>query len=880
MEAGVDIKHLSPIMIQQKGRAKHKKLQECSLEEVRFISCQNVLNDSIKPIPSASTSQVKIMKFLSRWKHHVFADLHNSYFQIPIDKKLWGYMGITTPFRGIKVLTRAGQGLLNSDVHLDQLMYKVLGDEIASGIAEVARDDIQVGGNTIEQLIENWSTVLSKLALCNLKISPEKVRILLDDVEVYGIRVQNGFIGPSPHRIKDLGNVNYENIKTIKQLNSWRGLYKTLIGHLPHLSHVMEPFDKFVSSKKSSDSLTWSPELLLAFKEATAHLEEINKTYLPRPHDQLILKPDAAKVNTCSGWVLYAVTGPASNQQLLPVMFCSARLPDYMSRWYPCEIEAVGAVLAIDQAAHWINESNKTTIVMPDSMPVVRAANLMKKGKHSKNPRLQSLLACVNRRNISFVHNSAKRGDHIVPDTLSRLQKSCSCQDCSVSNFLQDIPLNAEMMSISSINNTTASISSIIWADTNPGVRSVMQQPILNSLLGDVGLVPFGNKKIWKSLQAADPDCKNAVELQVSGNLPTRKVKNRVINKLLSECAVNKQGLLIKREYDPRTLREVEKIVVPQTYLHSVLTILHTKLMHPSSHQLGMVFNKYFFAPNLLKVITEVKEKCDTCVSLVKLPDKISHMEPSKMPGHPGSHMNVDILKRAKQNILVCTDMFSGFTTATFIPNETREVLQNALIQVITPIRNSPKIIVRTDNAPAFASLANKSAPILLENGLYIELGHEGNKNSNAIVDKMIQELEVEIKKLAPAGEEISHGRLGHAITILNARIRQNKLSSSEVHFSRDPVRGLNLFLDDSTIAHEKEENRSRKIKSRTNRHTQLKPAFLQAILWWSPMKTPNMSPDHLTLLLESTRTRSLLRKFSTQIIIKRQHQNSHIEVE
>ena len=108
-------------------------------------------------------------------------------------------MAVNTPFRGIKILTRAGQGLLNSDVHLDQLMCKVLGDEISSGIAEVARDGIQVGGNTIDELIKNWSKVLSKLALCNLKISPEKVRILLDDVEVYGVRIQNGFIAPSPH---------------------------------------------------------------------------------------------------------------------------------------------------------------------------------------------------------------------------------------------------------------------------------------------------------------------------------------------------------------------------------------------------------------------------------------------------------------------------------------------------------------------------------------------------------------------------------------------------------------------------------------------------------------------------------------------------------
>ena len=93
--------------------------------------------------------------------------------------------------------------------------------------------------------------------------------------------------------------------------------------------------------------------------------------------------------------------------QLLPVQYCSAKLPDYMSAWYPCELECVGAVLSIEQVAHWINESKYPTTVMPDSMPVVKAANLMKAGKHSKNPRLQSLLSCVNRRNVVFVHSSA-----------------------------------------------------------------------------------------------------------------------------------------------------------------------------------------------------------------------------------------------------------------------------------------------------------------------------------------------------------------------------------------------------------------------------------------------------------------------------------------
>ena len=57
----------------------------------------------------------------------------------------------------------------------------------------------------------------------------------------------------------------------------------------------------------------------------------------------------------------------------------------------------------------------------------------MRKGKHSSSPRLQSLLASVNRRNVNFFHNSEKSGKHIVPDSHSILKDpSCRSKDCVV----------------------------------------------------------------------------------------------------------------------------------------------------------------------------------------------------------------------------------------------------------------------------------------------------------------------------------------------------------------------------------------------------------------------------------------------------------------
>ena len=220
-------------------------------------------------------------------------------------------------------------------------------------------------------------------------------------------------------------------------------------------------------------------------------------------------------------------------------------------------------------------------------------------------------------------------------------------------------------MSIHAINNSCASLTNIIWDPTNRGVQAAIQPTILNSLQADIGAIPFGNKKVWRTMQQGDIDCKTVIELKSTGNVPNKRVKNRIVNTLLKECQVNNLGLLVVRTFDTTILKEVERIVVPQSFLHSVLTLLHLKLMHPSSHQLSRVFGKYFFAPNTTKAIDEIKSSCDICVRTAKLPDNLINFTPNVMPSHPGSHMNIDIICRSSQKIMVCTDMFSSFTTAT-----------------------------------------------------------------------------------------------------------------------------------------------------------------------------------------------------------------------
>ena len=89
-------------------------------------------------------------------------------------------------------------------------------------------------------------------------------------------------------------------------------------------------------------------------------------------------------------------------------------------------------------------------------------------------------------------------------------------------------------------------------------------------------------------------------------------------------------------------------------------------------------------------------------------------------------------------------------------------------------------------------------------------LGEQANQNSNCSVDKSMQELEGELKRLDPEGGKLTSGTLSRAVTNLNDRIRGHGLSASQLHFSRDHITGKNLTLRDSRFKEVRETRREK----------------------------------------------------------------------
>ena len=98
-----------------------------------------------------------------------------------------------------------------------------------------------------------------------------------------------------------------------------------------------------------------------------------------------------------------------------------------------------------------------------------------------------------------------------------------------------------------------------------------------------------------------------------------------------------------------------------------------------------------------------------------------------------------------------------------------------------------------------------------MDNGIHIVLGDHRNPKSNCSVDKIICELEVELKRLCPTGAKLDAGTLSRAVMILTGKVRGQGLSASQVLFSRDANTGANLSLNDRKIGDTKEASKIKK---------------------------------------------------------------------
>ena len=141
----------------------------------------------------------------------------------------------------------------------------------------------------------NYSRVLIKLRLANLRVEPKKVNIFPETADIAGWVWKSGsYLSVSPHRMNSLKNIKEENIRKVHHMRSFLGLFKTLQMATPAVSRVLAPLEEAVAGRDSKEEIVWDRSLSQRFREAKSYVGHVHTIYLPHPNDQLVIKTDNA----------------------------------------------------------------------------------------------------------------------------------------------------------------------------------------------------------------------------------------------------------------------------------------------------------------------------------------------------------------------------------------------------------------------------------------------------------------------------------------------------------------------------------------------------------------------------------------------------------
>ena len=728
----------------------------------RLVTAFGEVGQYSKPQPSLMPDVDSTLRSIAQWSYIIKTDLLKSFYQIPLAKESMKFCGVATPYKGIRVYTRCAMGMPGSETCLEELMSRILGDLIQEGCVVKLADDLYCGGSSPSKALSNWSKVLAALQKNNLGLNASKTVICPRSTTILGWVWSEGKLHASPHRIATLAAVNPP--PTVRGLRSYIGAYKVLSRVLHGYANHLHPLDVAIAGKQSRDTIAWTDELLRAFKISQSALSQAKTITLPCHNDELWIVTDGAVKSHGIGATLYTL----QDKKLALSGFFNAKLKKHQVTWLPCEIEALCIGAAIKHFAPYIIQSSHTVQVLTDSRPCVQAYQKLCRGEFSNSSRVTTFLSAVSRYQAHINHISGAA--NLASDFASRNALDCTDNSCQICKFVTECQ------------------DSVVYSLSAKDISE-----------GHVSM-PFTTRTAWHSTQQGCPDLRRTHAHLTQGTRPSKKMTKVTDVKRYLKCAsIAKDGLLVVHSDQPFHPTR-ERIIVPRTVLHGLLTATHIRLNHPSAHQMKILVSRYFFALDLDKAIQDSVSNCHHCSSLKTTKHFMKPQSTQPPPDTIGTSYAADIMKRCKQLILLVRETVSAYTWTTIVPSEKGQDIRDALLTLLSETCSTGEdgITVRVDPAPGFTSLVKD--PLLAGHNISLVVGNIKNPNKNPVAEHAIQELGLELLHIEPEGGPVSPLLLSLATASMNSRIRSPGLSARELWTQRDQITGEQLPIEDRQI--------------------------------------------------------------------------------
>ena len=536
-DVNITVEYLNPSFLVKKPSGKK-----------RLVTAFGEVGQYAKPQPALMPDTNQILRHIGNWKYLVKSDLSSAYWQMPLSKSCMKFCGIATPFKGIRVYGRGAMGMPGTETALEELMCRILGGLLYEGHVTKIADDLYVGGESPEKVLEVWEKVLAALNDNGLRLPASKTECCPASATILGWLWSQGTLKATPHKVSALAAVELPT--TVRQLRSYIGAYKFLSHVMKSYCDVLSPLEDMIAGRKSPEKLSWNDSTLNTFKLSQQRLSDLKTLTIPRKSDHLQIITDASQTRCGLAAALYIIR----DDKVLVAGYFNAKYRPHQRDWLPCELEALSIATAVSHFAPDIVNSEHQTCILTDSLPCVQAYSKLCQGKFSSSARVSTFLSVISRFRVKLLH--LKGTDNVYSDAASRNPPECYQNNCQICKYVTEL------------------------ADSV--VRSCTVGDVLNS---DTA-VPYSSRSGWHELQYTCDSLRRACAHLRQGTTPSKKcTKIKDVKRYLQVAKISRDGLLIVEVQKPTTTK-LELIVMQREYLDGLLECLHIKLLHPSKAQL------------------------------------------------------------------------------------------------------------------------------------------------------------------------------------------------------------------------------------------------------------------------------------------------------
>ena len=711
-------------------------------------------------------------------KYFSTIDMKSGYHQVEIEEEHKDRTAFTVGPLGFFEYNRMPFGLSNSPATYQRLMEECLGDYNMT-ICVIYLDDLIVFGDTFEEHLYRLDLVLTRIAQCNLKLSPQKCIFIQEKVGFLGHIVSAEGIETDPAKIEKIKNWPAPtNADELRSFLAFAGYYRRFVKNFSKITRELSDLLPPTSKKKGRYKVVnflWTEKEQKIFEDLKDILSSPPVLAYPDFSLPFELHTDASSKGL--GAVLYQEQNGAKRV----IAYASRSLSKSEKNYSAFKLEFLALKWAITEKFSDYLTLNHFT-VLTDNNPltyVLTSAKLDATGHRWASalgeysfdifyrPGLTNTDADIMSR-YPFYKSEAKL-EELDKDTIKAV-----CNSIVSCPYIETLPAcGIDLVEATEIPGQSLALKAL------REVRKMQRQDPMIEKWRKAVIDNTAPKNVW-----------NNEDLSMKKQFKNFRMKRGLLFRVVSEED-----------------REIEQLVIPVDQRDDILKGLHNDVGHPGKERTLRLLRDRFYWPGMTTSVDKWVTKCERCLRRKSSTNEraplvnVSTTYPLELVCF--DYLTLEPSKGGISNILVITDHFTKYAMAVPTRNQTAKTTAEAFFNNFVVNLGIPTRL-HSDQGANFESDIIKELCLLMNTKKthttpYHPQGNAGPERFNRTLLDMLGTLETSKK-------EDWKKYVNALVYFYNSTPHESiRLSPFEVMFGRKPKLPIDLeyaAITDETASH------------------------------------------------------------------------------